>query len=120
MGEITGLETEGYDAARADLDRRPAVDVVRAVVAGHDEVVAAVAAAAPAIAELVERAAERVAAGGRVVYAAAGSGAHIAQVDASEWGPTFSVPDGTIAVLHAGAGSAPGSPAEAAAEDDAD
>jgi N-acetylmuramic acid 6-phosphate etherase len=115
--QITALQTEGYDAAQADLDRRPVVEVVRAVVAGHAEVLAAVEAAAPAIAELVERAAERVAAGGRVVYAAAGSGAHIAAVDASEWGPTFSFDDALV--LRAGAGSEPGSPAEAAAEDDA-
>lgn len=117
--EIGGLETEVRDAGHADLDRRPAAEVVRAIVAGNAEVTAAVAAAEAAIAALVEAAAERLAAGGRVIYVGAGTGGHLAEVDAAEWGPTFSVPDGTVRVLRAGAGLPPGSAAEAAAEDDA-
>ena len=120
MGEdIGGLETEVRDAGHADLDRRPVAEVVRAIVAGNAEVTTAVAAAEPAIAALVEAAAERLAAGGRVIYVGAGTGGHLAEVDAAEWGPTFAVPDGTVVVLRAGAGLPPGSAADAAAEDDA-
>jgi N-acetylmuramic acid 6-phosphate etherase len=112
-------ETEGRAAALGDLDLRPTVDVVRAVVRGHSDVLAAVEAAEPAIAALADAAAERLGAGGRVVYAGAGSAGWLAFVDAIEWGPTFSVPDGSIVALVAGAEHPPGTIAEAAAEDDA-
>ena len=116
---MTGGETEGRAAALADLDLRPTVEVVRAVVRGHRDVLAAVEAAEPAIAALADAAAERLAAGGRVVYAGAGSAGWLAFVDATEWGPTFSVPADTVVALVAGAEHPPGSVAEAAAEDDA-
>ena len=87
---IGALETEGRAAALADLDTRPTADVVRAVVDGHDGVQAAVRAAEPAIAALVDAAAERHAAGGRIVYTGAGSAGWIAFVDAMELGPTYS------------------------------
>ena len=116
---IGALETEGRDAALADLDQRQTAAIVRAVVERHDGVLAAVAAAEPAIAALVDAAAERLAAGGRVVYVGAGSAGWIAFVDAMEWGPTFSVPDGSVVALVAGAEHPVGSAAEAAAEDDA-
>jgi N-acetylmuramic acid 6-phosphate etherase len=112
---LRSLETEGRAAALSDLDLRPTVEVVRAVVRGHHDVIAAVEAAEPAIARLVDAAAERLAAGGRLVYAGAGSAGWLAFVDAMELEPTFSVP-GTALV--AGAEHPPGSLAEAAAEDD--
>jgi N-acetylmuramic acid 6-phosphate etherase len=111
--QLGALETEGR-AGRSDLDLRPTAEIVRAVVRGHRDVVAAVEAAEPAIAQLVDAAAERLEAGGRVVYAGAGSAGWLAFVDAMEWEPTFSVP--AIALV-AGAEHPPGSPAEAAAED---
>jgi len=89
---VAQLGTEGTDPALAELDRLPTAEVVRAVVAGHDAVVAAVAAAGEDIARLADAAAERMDRGGRVIYAGAGSGGRIAQLDAAEWGPTFSVP----------------------------
>jgi N-acetylmuramic acid 6-phosphate etherase len=116
MSEPLGaLETEGRAAALSDLDLRPTVEIVRAVVRGHRDVLAAVEAAEPAIAALADAAAERLEAGGRVVYAGAGSAGWLAFVDATEWGPTFSVP---ATALVAGAEHPPGSPEEAAAEDD--
>jgi N-acetylmuramic acid 6-phosphate etherase len=113
---LRSLETEGRAAALSDLDLRPTAEIVGAVVRGHHEVIAAVEAAEPAIARLVDAAAERLEAGGRVVYAGAGSAGWLAFVDAMEWAPTFSV---AATALVAGAGHPPGSPAEAAAEDDA-
>jgi N-acetylmuramic acid 6-phosphate etherase len=118
-GELGGLETEGRAPALADLDLRPTLEVVRAVVRGHRAVLAAVEAAEPAIAALADAAAARLDAGGRVVYVGAGSGGWLALVDAIEWGPTFSVPADRIVALVAGAAHPAGSPAEAAAEDDA-
>jgi N-acetylmuramic acid 6-phosphate etherase len=120
MSERLGrLETEGRAPALADLDLRPTIEVVRAVVRGHRDVLAAVEAAEPAIAALADAAAERLDAAGRVVYAGAGSGGWLAFVDATEWGPTFSVPAGRVVALVAGAGHPAGSAEEAAAEDDA-
>jgi N-acetylmuramic acid 6-phosphate etherase len=91
-------------------------DVVRAVVEGHDVVLAAVAAVQQEIAELVEAAAAR---SGRVVYVGAGTGGRVAAMDACEWGPTFGVPDGAVVAVLAGAGLVPGSFADEASEDDA-
>jgi N-acetylmuramic acid 6-phosphate etherase len=116
--EIAGLSTEAGDPALTELDHLPTVDVVAAVVRGHDEVLAAVQGVEADIARLAEAVAERMDRGGRVIYAGAGSGGRIAQLDASEWGPTFSVPDGMVMALVAGAAHLPGSAEEAAAEDD--
>jgi N-acetylmuramic acid 6-phosphate etherase len=116
---LSALETEGRAAALSDLDLLPTVEIVRAVVHGHQDVLAAVEAAEPALAALADAAAARMDAGGRVVYAGAGSAGWLAFVDATEWGPTFSVPGDRIVALVAGAEHPPGSPAEAAAEDDA-
>jgi N-acetylmuramic acid 6-phosphate etherase len=115
---VAQLGTEATDPALTGLDALPTAEVVRAVVGGHDAVVAAVAAAEQDIARLAEAAAERMDRGGRVIYAGAGSGGRIGQLDASEWGPTFSVPDGAVVALLAGAAHPAGSREEAAAEDD--
>jgi N-acetylmuramic acid 6-phosphate etherase len=117
---LGGLETEARAPALSDLDRRPTLDVVRAVVDGHDEVVAAVKHVAPAIAALADAVAEQLRRGGRMIYVGAGSAGRLAAVDASEWGPTFSWPAERIVALVAGADEHPGSREEAMAEDDAE
>jgi N-acetylmuramic acid 6-phosphate etherase len=106
--------TEAADPALADLDRRPAIDVVRAVVDGHDAVLTAVRAVEHDIAALVDAAAART---GRVIYVGAGTAGRVAAMDAVEWGPTFGVPDGAVVAVVAGDGLTPDE--EAAAEDDA-
>jgi N-acetylmuramic acid 6-phosphate etherase len=115
---VAPLGTEATDPALTGLDTLPTAEIVRAVVAGHDAVLAAVAAAEAQIARLADAAAERMDRGGRVIYAGAGSAGRIAQLDASEWGPTFSLADGAVVALLAGAEHPAGSPEEAAAEDD--
>jgi N-acetylmuramic acid 6-phosphate etherase len=116
MTELGRLGTEARADAAADLDRRPTGEIVHAVVAGHADVLAAATAAEPAIAQLVDAAAQRLARGGRVIYAGAGSAGWNAFVDAMEWEPTFSIP---AVALVAGAEHPAGSFDEAAAEDDA-
>jgi N-acetylmuramic acid 6-phosphate etherase len=54
-----------------------------------------------------------------VIYVGAGSAGAMAAADAAEWGPTFSVPDGSIVALVAGAHLPHGAEREGA-EDDAD
>jgi N-acetylmuramic acid 6-phosphate etherase len=117
---VRDLSTEASDPALAALDQLPTAEVVRAVVRGHGEVLAAVAAVEDAVARLAEQVAERMDRGGRVIYAGAGTGGRVALLDAAEWGPTFSVPDGAVIALVAGAEHPPGSAQEAAAEDDAE
>ena len=112
--ELGGLETEARASGLGDLDLRGSVDVVDALLGAHEDVLGAVRAAAPAIAALADAAATRT---GRVIYVGAGSAGRLAAVDASEWGPTFSVDE--VVALVAGAEHPAGSPEEAAAEDDA-
>src|SRR5262245_10613074 len=80
---------------------------------------AAVARALPAIAGAVDAIAERLRAGGRLVYVGAGSAGRIGVLDASEWVPTFGTPEGQVVVLIAG-GPAAMTRAIEGAEDDAD
>jgi N-acetylmuramic acid 6-phosphate etherase len=105
--------TEAADPALADLDRRPAIDVVRAVVDGHDAVLTAVHAVEQDIAALVDAAMLRT---GRVIYVGAGTAGRVAAMDAVEWRPTFGVPDGAVVAVVAGDGLA--ADEEAAVEDD--
>jgi N-acetylmuramic acid 6-phosphate etherase len=115
---IAELSTEARAGGLEDLDRRASADVVRAVAGGHHDVVEAVLAAADAIGALADAAAQRLGRGGRVLYVGAGAAGRTAAVDASEWAPTFGVPEGTVVALLAGAALPPGSAAEAATEDD--
>jgi len=66
----------------------------------------AVAIAAPAIARAIDGIAERLSAGGRLVYVGAGSSGRIAALDASECEGTFSTDPGLVVALVAGGESA--------------
>ena len=107
--------TEGHDAAFADLDQRPTVEVVRALNDANTTVLDALREAEDDLAALVDAAAPR---SGRVIYVGAGSAGAMAAADAAEWGPTFSVPDGAIVALVAGADLPRGAPCEGAEDDD--
>ena len=67
----------------------------------HD-VDAALSGAADTLAEAVECAASALAAGGRVIYAGAGTSGRLAVLDAAECRPTFGVEPGTVIALIAG------------------
>lgn len=108
--------TEGHDAALADLDLRPTADVVRALNEANAVVLEALRDAEDDLVALVDAAAALT---GRVIYVGAGSAGAMAAADAAEWGPTFSVPDGAIVALVAGADLAPG-PLREGAEDDSE
>jgi N-acetylmuramic acid 6-phosphate etherase len=90
--------------------------VIGAIIDGHDQVLAAVRAAEPQIAELVDAAVDRT----RVIYVGAGTGGRLAAMDACEWGPTYGVPDDAVVTLLAGEGFEPGSYEDEASEDDAE
>jgi N-acetylmuramic acid 6-phosphate etherase len=94
---------------------RSADELIHTVIEGHEEVLSAVRAAEPRIAELVDAAVDRA----RVIYVGAGTGGRLAAMDACEWGPTYGVPDDAVITLLAGDGLKPGSYEDEASEDDA-
>lgn len=99
------LPTEGRDAALADLDMRSTHDLVTLMNAGDAGVAAAVAAAGPDIARLVDTVADRLAAGGRLIYTGAGSAGRLGQLDAVECPPTFGLDAGVVVGVLAGGGA---------------
>ncbi|MCX7601199.1 MAG: N-acetylmuramic acid 6-phosphate etherase [Meiothermus sp.] len=86
------LATEQISEAHRDLETRTPLEVVQALVNDQTLAVSAVQRAAPQLAEAVERAAERMHAGGRLIYVGAGTSGRLGQLDASELPPTFSWP----------------------------
>jgi N-acetylmuramic acid 6-phosphate etherase len=82
-------DTEGVDPAFADLDALPTAARLAAIVAGQRRAVDAVAAAAPELARAADAIASRLAAGGRLAYAGAGTSGRLAALDAAELPPTF-------------------------------
>jgi N-acetylmuramic acid 6-phosphate etherase len=99
---VTLPATEGADARYAGLDTWRDDVVLGALLDGQRRGVAAVEAAIPDLARAARVAAERVAAGGRLVYLAAGSPALISLGDALEIPQTYGVPRDRILLLLAG------------------
>lgn len=89
-------------AASLDIDRCSPIEIV-GIIQQQDRLVAeAVSAAAEQIAEAIEQTSARLARGGRLVYAGAGTSGRIALLDAAELPPTYGVDPGLVRVLMAG------------------
>jgi N-acetylmuramic acid 6-phosphate etherase len=88
--------------ASLDIDRRSSLEIVRIIQEQDARVAAAVAAEGERIARAVDQIAERLAHGGRLVYAGAGTSGRIAMLDASELPPTFGIDPSMVRVLMAG------------------
>jgi N-acetylmuramic acid 6-phosphate etherase len=101
MTRLGHLSTEGARAERAEIDRLPTAELVRLM--NEDDVVvpAAVAEAQDAIAAAVDAIAARLAGGGRLIYAGAGTAGRIGVLDASECRPTFNT-DRVLGVIAGG------------------
>lgn len=97
-----GLVTEAGGDAAAGYEKRETLELVELMNEGDSTVPAAVGAVAADIAAAVDAIAERLRAGGRLVYVGAGSSGMIAALDASECEATFSVPPGVVLALVAG------------------
>jgi len=106
MTELDHLLTEARNPASADLDTLSAIDLVRLMNAEDAKVAGAIAAQADAIANAVEVIADRLRAGGRLVYAGAGTSGRLGVLDASECPPTFNSQPGQVVGLIAGGYSA--------------
>jgi N-acetylmuramic acid 6-phosphate etherase len=95
----------GTEAARLDLsnlDMRPTAEIVAVFLAQERAAQWALAAAADRLAILADAVAARMAAGGRLFYAGAGTSGRLGLLDAVECGPTFGVPKGVIVPMLAG------------------
>lgn len=110
------MTRDRLDASLA-IDRCSAGEIVRIIQEQDAAVAAAVAAEADRIALAIDQIVERLANGGRLLYAGAGTSGRIAMLDASELPPTFGVGTDLVSVLMAG-GPRAFSEAVEGAEDD--
>ena len=84
--------TEAASPRYAALEDWSSSDLVAGILEGQYAAIAAVQAANAGIAEAIDRGAERLARGGRLVYLGAGTSGRIATQDAAELPPTFNWP----------------------------
>jgi N-acetylmuramic acid 6-phosphate etherase len=100
--ELETLTTEAFRPELADVDRLPTLDIAR-LMNGEDATVAgAVAERLSEIAAVIDAVADRMARGGRLVYAGAGTAGRLGVLDASECPPTFNTGPGQVVGLIAG------------------
>lgn len=112
------MNTEHRSARYAEADGWPVADLVDAIVEGQFAAIAAVRQASPVITRAIEAALPRLARGGRLVYAGAGTSGRIAAQDAVELAPTFDWPEDRIVLLMAGGPDAFVQAAEGAEDDE--
>ncbi|MFJ6719731.1 N-acetylmuramic acid 6-phosphate etherase [Streptomyces sp. NPDC091259] len=117
--QLDTLTTEAFRPDLAEIDRLPTLDIVRLMNAEDATVPAAVAARLPDIAAAVDAIAARMARGGRLLYAGAGTAGRMGVLDASECPPTFNTDPQQVVGLIAGGPTAMVEAAEGA-EDSAD
>lgn len=94
--------TEGRNPRTVEIDRLDATGVALAILAEDAAVVPAVTAEAAAIGRLAEVVADRLRAGGRLVYAGAGTSGRLGTLDAAECPPTYGTDPAQIVALMAG------------------
>ncbi|MEV5435025.1 N-acetylmuramic acid 6-phosphate etherase [Streptomyces sp. NPDC052682] len=100
--ELESLATEAFRPELADIDRLATLDLAR-LMNGEDATVAgAVARRLPEIAAAIDAVAERMARGGRLIYAGAGTAGRLGVLDASECPPTFNTDPAQVVGLIAG------------------
>jgi N-acetylmuramic acid 6-phosphate etherase len=105
--ELETLTTEAFRPELAEIDRMPTLEIARTMNGEDATVPAAVAGQLPAIAAAIDGIAARMAHGGRLIYAGAGTAGRLGVLDASECPPTFNTTPGREVVgLIAGGPSA--------------
>lgn len=111
----SGLRTELADEAYAGLDSWSHRQIIAAITEANRRAIEAVAAALPDLERAAEGIERNLGAGGRLVYAGAGTSGRLGVMDAAELAPTFGFDD--VAVVLAGGGEAQAR-AQEGAEDD--
>jgi len=94
--------TEAPHPDGLELERLTPGRLVARLHAGDREAVRAVSRALPALARVAEAAAGALRAGGRLIYAGAGTSGRLGALDAAECPPTFGVAPGRVVALVAG------------------
>lgn len=89
--QVRKLMTERRNPATENLDRMSALEMVTAMNREDAKVPRAIRKVLPEIAKAVELVAQRLAAGGRLIYVGSGTSGRIGALDASECPPTFGV-----------------------------
>jgi len=100
------MDTERPSPRYADIDLWEPSDALDAMIEGQFAAVAAVRAARPALLKAALALEARLRAGGRIVYAGAGTSGRLAAQDGAELMPTFSWPRERLLLLIAGGGEA--------------
>ncbi len=98
--------TESASSRYATLEDWTSRDLVAGIVEGQFAAIGAVQAAGEALADAIDRAAERLERGGRLIYMGAGTSGRIAGQDAAELPPTFNWPYERAINLMAGGNAA--------------
>ncbi|MFE1749503.1 N-acetylmuramic acid 6-phosphate etherase [Streptomyces anandii] len=100
--ELESLTTEAFRPELSEIDRLPTLEIARLMNAEDTTVPAAVAERLPQIAAAIDAVAERMARGGRLLYAGAGTAGRLGVLDASECPPTFNTEPSQVVGLIAG------------------
>ncbi len=116
-GEATPL-TEQAKPGATPLDTLSTLDIARTMNAEDATVAGAVEAQLPIIADVIDKAAAALRAGGRIIYAGAGTSGRLGVLDASECPPTFGVAQDRVIGLMAGGEAALRSSVEASEDDE--
>ncbi|MEU6848220.1 N-acetylmuramic acid 6-phosphate etherase [Streptomyces sp. NPDC046716] len=104
--QLATLTTEAFRPELAEIDQLPTQEIAR-IMNGEDATVpGAVAAQLPQIAAAIDGTAARMARGGRLLYAGAGTAGRLGVLDASECPPTFNTDPSEVIGLIAGGPSA--------------
>ncbi|MEV6114989.1 N-acetylmuramic acid 6-phosphate etherase [Streptomyces sp. NPDC052109] len=100
--QLASLTTEAFRPELADVDRLPTLEIARLMNTEDAGVPAAVGAQLPRIAAAIDAVAARMARGGRLIYAGAGTAGRLGVLDASECPPTFNTDPAQVVGLIAG------------------
>ncbi|MFF4408616.1 N-acetylmuramic acid 6-phosphate etherase [Streptomyces sp. NPDC001262] len=100
--QLASLTTEAFRPDLAEIDRLPTDAIAKIMNAEDAGVAAAVAERLPEIAAAIDATAARMARGGRLVYAGAGTAGRLGVLDASECPPTFNTDPARVVGLVAG------------------
>ncbi|WP_217546534.1 N-acetylmuramic acid 6-phosphate etherase [Streptomyces sp. GbtcB6] len=104
--ELESLTTEAFRPELAEIDTLPTLDIARLMNGEDAGVAGAVALQVPRISAAIDAIAARMAQGGRLVYAGAGTAGRLGILDASECPPTFNTRPGQVVGIIAGGPSA--------------
>jgi N-acetylmuramic acid 6-phosphate etherase len=100
--DLERVVSEGRNPNTVDIDTLSTEGMLARINHEDAKVAPSVATEIPAIAKVVDAAAQSIAKGGRLIYIGAGTSGRLGILEAAECRPTFSVPDGVVVGIIAG------------------